>query len=461
MGGTCLIDDDLREEIRRNEEWEMIDAKGMDEYIKQKEERMNNWVPQSVVEITKLVKGYVVGGAVRDHLLNKPVYDYDISTPYIPGQVESILRAQGFKTILTGAKYGTVSVLLNDLKRPVEITTYRQEFYSTEKGRFPDVAYHLNRDNDLMRRDFTINAMAYDAINNEFIDPHGGMHDIMDRKIKFVGNGFERIKEDPLRIIRACRIAATLGFRIEDNTSEALTEMRSSLTTLSQDRMVMEIRKANNYLFKFIQHLLRHHLTEYVFGFDFTGMLMIEHDNRGNHYGESIWKHTLDALERADKNEWFNFPLRMAILYHDAGKILTKSEVNGKIQFLNHETVSANIFTNSLGSFTGLETKVKKQIEFLIQNHMMFPLLESKRKIIRTGIDWKIQNVPFEWIENLSRLAYCDRGIEFNGLLEKLREVYFNVPRPDGTTFLKYSVNIRKDLIRQAWIENAHQSLRW
>lgn len=417
------------------------------------------WVPDSVTELAILVEGYIVGGAVRDHLLHKPVYDYDISTPYTPDRVEVALQEKGFKALLTGRKYGTVSVLLDGIERPVEITTYRQDFYSPEKGRFPDVAYHLNRDNDLMRRDFTINAMAYDVVNNEIIDPHGGMQDIITKKIRFVGNPKERIEEDPLRIIRACRIAATLGFRIEKKTSDFLIEMRRSVATLSQDRLVMEIKKSNNCLVEFVQYLVKRKLTGYVFGHDFAETVKVMHDSRGSHYGESVWQHTIDALGRANQNRWFDFPLRIAILYHDAGKPLTEAEEDGKIQFLGHEVESANIFNNSLGSFAGLEARTKKQIEFLIKNHMKFPIFETKKKIIRTAIDWKIQGIPFEWIENLSRLAYCDRGVSFHELLEKFRHIYFGIEKPDGRAFLKYPEEKRKDYIRQVWIENAHQSL--
>lgn len=419
---------------------------------------MDNWVPEEIVKITKLVEGYVVGGAVRDHLLGKPVYDYDIATPFIPSKVEEVLHENGYKAILTGVKYGTVSTVVEGLERPVEITTYRQEFYSPEKGRFPDVAYHLNRENDLMRRDFTINAMAYDAIKNEIIDPHGGMQDIMDGRIRFVGVGTERIREDPLRMVRACRIAATLGFKVEDSSSKALWAMREYLSTISQDRMVMEVKKANIYLVPFLKNLLRHELTEYVLGYDFRNTMFTMHDKRGGHYGESVYTHILNALRRADDMKWYDFPLRLAILFHDVGKTLTRSVENGKIMFINHEIVSANIFNETLGSYTGLENKTKKQIEFLIENHMRFPLFESKKKIIRETLDWKIEGVPWEWIENLGKLAYCDRDMSFEPLVKKMKKVW-NVPRPDGKDFLHFEVDKRKYAIREAWIQKAHDTI--
>ena len=411
---------------------------------------------ERVKDITILVDGYIVGGAVRDYLLGKPIYDWDISTPKTPDEVIKLLQDNGFKTILTGAKYGTVSTIVDGIQHPVEITTFRSEKYNN--SRFPEVVYHTTQKGDSMRRDFTINAMAYDVRNDKILDYYGGMEDIKSRTIRFVGEPIERIKEDPLRIIRACRIAATLGFRMDEDTSNALMEMRDLLSTLSQDRLVMEIKKANLYLRNFFMCLMKHHLTQYVFGYDFTETLFMEHDNRGSHYGESIYKHTLDALERADKIGWHDFALRIAILYHDVGKLLTRTESNGSVHFIGHENVSTEIFGRTLGSFTGMDKKTKNQIEFLIQNHMMFPLMETKHRIIKSVVDWKMNNIPFEWIDNQSKLAYADRGIDYTALMDKIRKV-FAMPQPDGNDFLKYEPTTRKEHIRQVWIEKLHNEI--
>jgi tRNA nucleotidyltransferase (CCA-adding enzyme) len=192
---------------------------GRDEEMKINDER--------VKDITILVDGYIVGGAVRDYLLGKPIYDWDISTPKTPDEVIKLLQDNGFKTILTGAKYGTVSTIVDGIQHPVEITTFRSEKYNN--SRFPEVVYHTTQKGDSMRRDFTINAMAYDVRNDKILDYYGGMEDIKSRTIRFVGEPIERIKEDPLRIIRACRIAATLGFRMDEDTSNALMEIQLKL----------------------------------------------------------------------------------------------------------------------------------------------------------------------------------------------------------------------------------------
>ena len=309
-----------------------------------------------------------------------------------------------------------------------------------------------------MRRDFTINAMAYDVRNDKILDYYGGMEDIKSRTIRFVGEPIERIKEDPLRIIRACRIAATLGFRMDAETSYTIKLMRNTLSTLSQDRILMEIKKSNRFLKSFFTCLTNHNLTKYVFGFDFGLTRFIEHDNRGSHYGESVYEHTLNAIERADKMEWYDFPLRIAILFHDTGKLLTRTESNGSVHFIGHENVSTEIFGRTLGSFTGMDKKTKNQIEFLIQNHMMFPLMETKHRIIKSVVDWKMNNIPFEWIDNQSKLAYADRGIDYTALMDKIRKV-FAMPRPDGNHFLKYEPTTRKEHIRQVWIEKLHNEI--
>ena len=416
------------------------------------------YVPEGVRKIALLVNGYIVGGAVRDYLLNKPVFDYDISTPLLPDEVKEVLGKNNYHSILTGEKYGTISTFVEGIFHPIEITTFRSEKYNGT--RFPEVAFHTSNQGDLMRRDFTINAIAYDPRTNEILDYNGGIQDINNKIIRFVGDAKERISDDPLRIIRACRIASTIGFNIDENSSRSIKEEKNLLISISQDRLIMETKKALNYFRSYVSNLLQYNLTEYVFGIEFESLDQVFHDARGNHYNESILQHIMDALERAENKGWTNFELLIAILFHDRGKPMTVSIDNGKTMFRTHEEESAKIFDRTMGSFTGLETKSKKQIHFLIENHMKFPLLNSKRNIIRTIIDWKIQNVPFEWIENLTNLAYADRGIEFTELLSKIRSVW-DIPRPDGTAFLKYPVNKRKDFIRQIWIERAHDQLNF
>lgn len=412
-------------------------------------------LPLAIKNISSIVQGNIVGGAVRDHFLGRDIYDYDISTPMLPEAVIEILKENGYTPILTGVKYGTVSVNVRGMKTPVEITTYRSEFYSKEKGRFPDVAFHINRNNDLMRRDFTINSIAYDPRTGQFIDPNNGIADIQNRIIRFVGNGSERIREDPLRSIRACRIASNLSFTIDEGTSASIISNAYLLSTLSQDRLVMEIRKSGIHR-SFLQNLMAHGLMEYVFGHNFNTTTTTFHDSRGSHHGESVWQHTLNAMDRCNYITSTDLALKLAVLFHDTGKPSTRTSNNGKIQFLNHEAISASIFMASVGSYAGLEKGIKREVEFLIQNHMLFPQLTTNRSIIRHTIEWKMAGIPYPVLHNLGKLAFCDRGISFGNILSKMEKVWI-VDRPDGNLFLKYPERNRKEMIRQAWIDKVHQ----
>lgn len=411
-------------------------------------------IPEQIRKIALLTKSNIVGGAIRDYFMGKNIHDYDLATPLIPEEIISILTNNGYKPILTGVKYGTVSIILDGIENPVEITTYRSEKYSG--NRFPDVSFHTNQKGDLMRRDFTINAMAYDVRNKEIIDPYGGLNDIKEKRIEFVGNPEERIMEDPLRIIRACRLSASLGFTMTEKTSNAIMKMRYELKSISKDRMIMELMKANKYFYQFIPCIMKHHLTEYILGYDFTDSMFIFHDERGSHYGESIFVHIMDGIRRADEKGWYDFPLRIAILFHDIGKMHSLSYDGGVIHFIGHENWSVDIFRESIGTFTGLDRRTKNQIEFLIQNHMKFPLLETKKKIIKTAIDWKMEKIPISWIENLSKLAYADRGTDFEPLMQKIRKIW-DIEQPNGLAFLKYKPEQRKEMIRQSWIDKVHK----
>ena len=179
--------------------------------------------PQGVIYISKTLKengysAYVVGGSIRDILIGKNVYDWDITTDASCEQIEKLFK----KTLPTGIKYGTITVLLDDGN--YEITTFRcDEKYSD--GRRPDkVTFTKNINEDLSRRDFTVNAIAYDPVNNLLVDPFDGQKDIKNRVLRAVGDPLMRLSEDGLRAMRACRFAAKLGFDIEEKTLDAISK---------------------------------------------------------------------------------------------------------------------------------------------------------------------------------------------------------------------------------------------
>lgn len=188
---------------------------------------------------SKGYEAYVVGGAVRDSLLNKKPNDYDVSTNALPEEVKEVFA--GYPVFDTGIKHGTVSVIIGrDKRKPLEITTYRCEA-DYEDFRHPKtVMFVRDLETDLKRRDFTINALAY---NKEIIDNVGGIDDLKTGIIRAIGNPTERFTEDPLRILRALRFAAELGFEIESGTAAAARAHAGLIAKVSAERINAEFSK--------------------------------------------------------------------------------------------------------------------------------------------------------------------------------------------------------------------------
>lgn len=183
-------------------------------------------------------EAYIVGGCVRDMLIGKIPTDYDITTSALPNQVKSVFSE--YRTVDTGIKHGTVTLIYSD--EPYEITTYRTEGSYTD-SRHPDsVSFTRNLEEDLSRRDFTMNAICADKCGR-IVDMFGGREDIKDSLIRTVGDPCERFTEDALRILRAIRFSATLGFKLEDKTAAAVHTHKARLSGISGERIYTEIIK--------------------------------------------------------------------------------------------------------------------------------------------------------------------------------------------------------------------------
>lgn len=181
---------------------------------------------------------YAVGGCVRDHLMGRPPSDWDLATSALPQDIQTIFQSE--KVIPTGIKHGTVTVLSQG--KSVEITTFRIDGKYTDSRHPSDVTFSKDILQDLSRRDFTVNAMAYNP-KSGLIDPFGGKSDLEHRIIRTVGSPKERFSEDALRIMRAIRFAATLNFEIEENTHTALFSCRDLLSDIAAERIAAELNK--------------------------------------------------------------------------------------------------------------------------------------------------------------------------------------------------------------------------
>lgn len=269
-------------------------------------------MPQAVKEIIATLQqnnfeAYAVGGCVRDSILGREPNDWDITTSASPEEVKALFR----RTIDTGIEHGTVTIMVD--KVGYEVTTYRIDG-KYEDGRHPtEVTFTGNLKEDLLRRDFTINAMAYNDTDG-LVDIFGGLEDIERKVIRCVGDPRARFTEDALRLMRAIRFAAQLGYSIEEKTREAMKEIAGNLTKISAERIQVELVKTlvspNPFMLKDAYEL---GLTKYFMPeFD----LAMETEQRNRHHMYTVGEHSLVATGRirADK------VLRLTMLMHDFGK---------------------------------------------------------------------------------------------------------------------------------------------
>ena len=276
-------------------------------------------------------EAFAVGGCIRDRLLNKEPEDYDITTSATPDEVKALFR----RTVDTGIEHGTVTVMIGDTG--YEVTTYRIDGKYEDSRHPKDVTFTKTLREDLLRRDFTINAMAYnDTVG--LVDPFDGCVDLDKKIIRCVGNPRERLKEDALRIMRAVRFSAQLGYKIEEETFKAMKELSPNLANISEERIQVELVKL----------VISNHPEKLVTAYEcgLTAVFMPEFDAIMNcsqnhpHHCYSVGMHTIKCMEtvRADKY------LRLAMLFHDIGKPLTKSvDEEGIEHFHGHPAESKRL----------------------------------------------------------------------------------------------------------------------
>ena len=381
---------------------------------------MNNYenkIPESLKKMGKIFeqngfKSYLVGGAVRDMLMKKTPSDYDVTTNAMPEDVMRIFK----KVIPTGIEHGTVTV--HFMSEEIEVTTFRTES-SYSDGRHPDsVSYAATINQDLSRRDFTINAIAISLTDFKIVDPFLGQNDIKNKIIKTVGLAKERFLEDGLRPIRAIRFKSQLNFSIEENTFSELfnPEILEKIKSISVERFrdeflkIMKAEKPSDSL-KIMEQtgILKIFIPELL-----EGRGCIQNDSRGYHIFD-VLDHNFYACDGAPREK----PLvRVAALFHDIGKPKAKTErfENGAkiINFYNHEIYSEQIAKKVLQNlkFSNAE------IDFicnLIKNHMFNYESKCKNSAIRRFI----VKVGSQNIDDLIDLRLVDMYGKYNEPVKK------------------------------------------
>ncbi|NDC48375.1 MAG: CCA tRNA nucleotidyltransferase [Micrococcales bacterium] len=314
----------------------------------------------------------LVGGPVRDAFLARPTNDLDFTTSAKPDEIVSVLTGSVDAIWDVGRDFGTIGARIGDTH--VEITTYRADKYDAD-SRKPIVAFGTDLNDDLFRRDFTINAMALRLPEGVFVDPFNGLQDLLEGTIRTPGKPEDSFNDDPLRIMRAARFASQLGFLIQEETFSAMKAMAERIAIVSAERIQVELTKLllGAQPREGIEALVDCGIAEIVF--PEIPALKLEVDE--HHHHKDVYEHTLTVLEQAiDYEKKYSLEqdivLRLAALMHDIGKPQTrKLESGGGVTFYHHDVVGAKLATKRLRELR-FDNDTIKSVARLIELHLRF-----------------------------------------------------------------------------------------
>ncbi|MFA5098992.1 MAG: HD domain-containing protein [Candidatus Paceibacterota bacterium] len=365
-------------------------------------------IPEEVVGIAEKLekakfKAYLVGGCVRDILIGREPKDWDIATNAKPEETQKI-----FKDSVYENKFGTVGVKTRSEKenlKIVEITTFRLESEYTDK-RHPDgVKFAKTIEEDLSRRDFTINALALNLTKGEageMIDPHGGRKDLENKTIKAVGNADERFNEDALRLMRAVRFATELSFKIEQKTLEAVEKRAGLLEAIAKERIrdefvkiIMALEAARGILLLEKLGLLEYIIPELREGIGVAQNL---------HHIYTVFEHHIKSLDYAVKQN-YSLEIRLTALLHDLGKPKTKYGEGYNATFHGHEMASAKMAARALERLRFSKDLIEKVVH-LVRYHMFY---YNVGEVSEAGVRRFLARVGPENIDDLLKIREADR----------------------------------------------------
>ncbi|MFJ4712895.1 CCA tRNA nucleotidyltransferase [Streptomyces sp. NPDC088785] len=319
----------------------------------------------------------LVGGSVRDALLGRLGNDLDFTTDARPEDVLKIVRPWADAVWEVGIAFGTVGCQKDarvdgvDQSFQVEVTTYRSEAYD-RTSRKPEVSYGDSIEEDLVRRDFTVNAMAVALPEKEFVDPHGGLRDLAERVLRTPGTPEDSFSDDPLRMMRAARFAAQLDFEVAPDVVAAMTAMADRIEIVSAERVRDELNKLilSAHPRKGLTLLVDTGLAERVL--PELPALGLERDEHHRH--KDVYDHTLIVLEQAMalETDGPDLTLRLAALLHDIGKPRTRRfEKDGRVSFHHHEVVGAKMTKKRMTALK-YSNELVKDVSRLVELHLRF-----------------------------------------------------------------------------------------
>lgn len=354
-------------------------------------------------------EAYVVGGCVRDVLLGKKPKDWDIATNAMPERIRDIFPESFYEN-----KFFTVTVKTgsaDETLREIEVTTFRSEGRYEDKRHPAEVKPAKTLEEDLARRDFTINAIALmsnqlPATSRQLIDPFGGQEDLNKKLVRAVGESEERFNEDALRMLRAVRLATELGFEIEKETEAAILKNTGWLQAISKERLRDEFSKilmaerawdGMELLHKV--GLLKHIVPELEEGINC---------GQNKHHVYPVWEHSMRALDYATKQNW-SLAVRMGALLHDVGKPRTKQGDGPDSTFYGHDVVGAKMAAQILSRLRYADDFVQKIVKLVRWHLFRYDYDVDEVQTTDSSIRRLIKNVGVENIEDLVKVRMSDR----------------------------------------------------
>ncbi len=365
-------------------------------------------IPKEILKVITTLheasfEAYLVGGCVRDLLMERKPKDWDVTTNAKPEQIQALFEKTFYEN-----SYGTVGVVNEEIADTtleiVEVTPYRLESSYSDKRHPDEVTFTANLTDDLERRDFTINAIAYNPLTDELVDPHNGRNDIIQKCIRAVGNPLKRFDEDALRMMRAVRLSAELSFTIDPISQETITHNAHTITHIASERIRDELSRIilSDNPKQGIELLFRLGLLHYIIPELEAGIGIGQ--NQAHSY--EVFEHVVRALQAA-ADKGFSLEVRLAALFHDIAKPHTKVFDNKKKDwsFHGHEVVGAKIAKKRLTELRFPSTVIEK-VTKLVRWHMFF---SDTEQITLSAVRRLIRNVGPENVQDLMNIRVCDR----------------------------------------------------
>jgi tRNA nucleotidyltransferase (CCA-adding enzyme) len=397
-----------------------------------------NWIITTLME--NGFDAYIVGGCVRDSIIGNTPKDWDICTNAKPEEIKNVFKSS--RIIDTGIKHGTVTIVLNNGN--YEVTTYRIDGVYSDSRRPDAVLFTDSLKEDLSRRDFTINAMAYNNVVG-LVDYFEGQQDLNRKEIRCVGNPNERFNEDALRILRALRFASVLSFVIREETAKAIFKNYELLSKISIERISYEFNKL------ICGHLVLGVLRAYkdVISYIIPEIKPMIGFNQNNPYHiYDVWQHTLWALQFSPQD----LETRLAIFFHDIGKPASYSEFVGIGHFYKHHLYSEEITRNVLKRMK-YDNKTIDNVCLLVYNHSV-SITDTKKSVKR------MLNVVGELFDKLLQVKLSDMYAQSKMSINKKQPVLKNIQnlhqeiiKEEDCFNLKNLAITGKDLISIGYLE--------